>query len=81
MMYALYLGSDIITAPHSILKEWGEKGLPMPADDYVYDSRKLNDISYKDIDLSRDWQDYDINHDLTVKGMEKFSSDWNSLIK
>ena len=81
LMYALYLGSDIITAPYNILKEWGEKGLPMPADSYVYDSGKLSDIPYKDIDLSRNWKEYDINHDLTVKGIEKFSTDWNSLIK
>jgi len=81
LMYALYLGSDIITAPYNILKEWGEKGLPMPADNYVYDSGKLSDIPYKDIDLSRNWKEYDINHDLTAKGIEKFSADWNSLIK
>ncbi|MBI4849657.1 MAG: transaldolase [Nitrospirae bacterium] len=81
LMYALYLGSDIITAPYNILKEWGEKGLPMPTDDYVYDSGKLSDIPYKDIDLSRNWQEHDISHDLTIKGIERFSADWNSLIK
>jgi len=81
LMYALFLGSDIITAPYSILKEWGEKGLPMPGNDYVYNSKKLKDIPYKDIDLSKKWQEYDISHDLTDKGMEKFSADWNSLIK
>jgi len=81
LMYALYLGSDIITAPYNILKEWGQKGLPMPANDYEYNSRNLNDIPYKDIDLSRNWQEYDISHDLTIKGIEKFSADWNSLKK
>jgi len=81
LMYALYLGSDIITAPYNILKEWGQNGLPMPANDYEYNSRNLNDIPYKDIDLSRNWQEYDISHDLTIKGIEKFSADWNSLKK
>ncbi len=80
-MYALHLGSDIITAPYNILKEWGEKGLPMPGKDYIYDFNNLKDIPYKDIDLFRNWQEYDIRHDLTVKGMEKFSADWNSLVK
>lgn len=80
-MYALHLGSDIITAPYGILKEWGDKGLPMPAKDYLYTSHELKDIPYKDIDLSRSWQEYDINHELTVTGMEKFSYDWNSLIR
>jgi transaldolase len=79
-MYALHLGSDIITAPYAILKEWGEKGLPLPENDYVYNSGKLKAIPYKDIGLSKKWQEYDISHDLTARGMEKFSSDWNALI-
>jgi transaldolase len=81
LLCAIKLGSDIITAPFTILKEWAEKGLPMPKDDYVYDRGKLTAIPYQDIDLSKKWQEYDIFHDLTVKGMERFSADWNALIK
>jgi transaldolase len=81
LLYALKLGSDIITVPFKILKEWGEKGLPVPGDDYTYNSHGLKAIPYKDINLKKDWQEYDIRHELTVKGMEKFSADWNSLIK
>lgn len=81
LLYAIKLGSDIITAPFTILKEWGEKGLLMPGDDYMYDLHGLKAIPYKDIDLAKDWQEYDISHELTVKGMEKFSADWNDLIK
>jgi transaldolase len=81
LFYAVKLGSDIITAPFKVLKEWGEKGLPMPADHYAYNPPGLKSIPYRDIDLTKKWQDYDISHELTVKGMEKFSADWNSLIK
>jgi len=81
LLFAIKLGSDIITAPFGVLKEWGDKGLPMPKDDYVYDRGKLTAISYREVDLSRPWQEYDISHDLTVKGMERFSADWNALIK
>jgi transaldolase len=80
LLYALKLGSDIITAPYAILKEWAQKGLTMPSDDYAYDAKNLKPIPYQEIDLSRPWQDYNIAHDLTTKGMDKFSSDWNSLI-
>jgi signal peptidase I len=38
-------------------------------------------MPYRDIDLSKRWQEYDISHDLTSKGMERFSADWNLLIK
>jgi len=81
LLYALKLGSDIITAPFGILKEWGEKGLPMPGDDYVYRPGGLKSIPLKEIDLTKNWQSYDIRHELTDKGMERFSADWNALIK
>ena len=81
LLCAIKLGSDIITAPFTILKEWAEKGLPMPKGDYAYDRGKLTAIPYQDIDLSKKWQEYDISHDLTTKGMERFSADWNALIK
>jgi len=81
LLCAIKLGSDIITAPFRVLKEWADKGMPMPGNDYVYDADDLKPITYQDIDLSLDWDKYDIRHDLTEKGMEKFSADWNSLVK
>jgi len=81
LLYALRLGSDIITVPFNVLKEWGEKGLPLPKGDYVYDSENLKAIPFKEIDLTKNWQSYDIRHELTDKGMERFSADWNALIK
>jgi transaldolase len=79
-LYAIKLASDIITAPFNILKEWGQKGLAMPDPGYVYESRGLKPIGYEEIDMSRDWHEYDIRHELTDKGMQQFSRDWNSLI-
>jgi transaldolase len=81
MLYALQLGSDIITAPFKVLKEWGEKGLPVPGSDYTYNAGELNEIPYVDLDLNKSWQDFDISHELTDKGMASFSTDWNNLIK
>lgn len=81
LMAALWLGSDIVTAPFEVLKEWGEKGLPMPDAGYRYAPSGLQAIPYQKIDLSRDWRDYDIKHELTDKGMERFSQDWNALIR
>jgi transaldolase len=80
LLYAIKLGSDIITAPFPVLKEWGQKGLPLPGKDYAYDAKGLAPIPYEDIDLFREWEEYDLHHDLTGIGMEKFSHDWNSLI-
>ena len=81
LLYALLLGSDIITAPYEILKVWGEKGLPVPGPEYTYDAKGLRPIPYRELDLGKRWQEYDIRHELTDKGMEKFSADWNALIR
>lgn len=81
LLYALRLGSDIITAPFKTLKQWGENGLPIPSAGFVYNSHGLQAIPYRDVDLIKKWREYDIYHELTVKGMERFSADWNALIK
>jgi transaldolase len=80
-LYALRLGSDIITSPFKILKEWAEGKLRVPGNEYNYNSANLKTIPYRDIVLTKKWQEYDIRHELTDKGMARFSADWNSLIK
>jgi transaldolase len=80
-LYALKLGSDIITAPFETIKMWGEKGMPIPGNEYHYDTKGLKAIPFSEFDLSKPWESFDIHHDLTDKGMEKFSADWNALIK
>jgi transaldolase len=77
---SLALGADIITAPFKILEEWGKAGMPLPGPDYEYDAGDLKEIPYKELDLNQPWQSFDIHHDLTDKGIARFSSDWNALI-
>jgi transaldolase len=79
-LYALKLGSDIITAPFKILKEWGEKGMPV-VNDFIYAPTNFKAIPFKELDLEKHWEDFNISHDLTDTGIEKFSSDWNALLK
>lgn len=69
---ALKIGSDIITAPITILKEWAKTGMTIP---------KLKTIKYSEIAISKPWTRYNIAHELTEKGLQKFSNDWNELIK
>jgi transaldolase len=55
--------------------------MPIPGDDYRYDARLLKPIPYKEITLDKKWEDYDLRHELTAKGIDRFSDDWNKLIK
>lgn len=77
---ALALGSDIITSPAKILKEWAEKDFLVPDETYRYGAGKLKDIPRKEIDLSKDWEEFNITHELTDRGIDRFSEDWNALI-
>jgi len=79
-LYALQLGVDIITSPLKILKSWKDKGMPAPDRDYKYDVASLKDILYKELDLSKEWRSFNVAHELTDKGINRFSEDWNTLV-
>lgn len=79
-LHSLQLKADIITAPAKILREWAKKGKPLPNKNYKYNSGRLKNIPYKNLDLSKDWRKFDIRHELTQKGVESFCKDWNGLI-
>ncbi|MBI2484034.1 transaldolase [Candidatus Uhrbacteria bacterium] len=80
-LYALALQSDIITTPAKILHEWHEAGMPLAGDEFNYDSKELKPLPYQELDLARDWTEFDIQHELTDVGVEKFAADWNALIQ
>jgi len=87
-MYTLYLKSDLLTVPLNVLVEWYKSGMKIPdrkvdkefidQDDYF--TKKFDRINYEEIDLNRELIVYDIFHELTEKGVDKFAKDWNDLI-
>ncbi len=80
-MATLALGTDIITAPAKILREWAAAGMPVPDASYSYDAGKLTDFEYEEHDIEADWTGFNLNHELTESGIARFASDWNSLLK
>ena len=81
LIYAIHLGTDIVTAPFKVLKKWGEKGLPLPEENFMYNAGNLKPIPYEELDLNKDWSTFNISHELTDAGIERFASDWNSLLR
>lgn len=81
LLYALKLKSPIITLPFKVFKEWSETGFQVPEEGFAYAPSDLAAIPYKELDLTKKWTSFDIHHDLTDVGIEKFSADWNSLVK
>lgn len=79
MLASLAHSSDIITAPASVIRTWVEAGRP-DGSSYIYATKGLKTIPYKQVDLSKDWREFDSSHPLTNKGIERFAADWNALI-
>ncbi len=55
--------------------------MPEQIPNFKYQMLNAKPIEYQETDLSKDWQDYNIQHELTDKGIEKFAQDWNALIQ
>ena len=80
-LYALQLKSNIITTPFKIFQEWAEGGYKLPDEKYKYDSKNLKPIPYEEsIALGKNWKKYDLSHELTDKGIDRFFLDWNEII-
>lgn len=77
---AVKYGSDIITSPFKILQEWSATGKQSPEETFQY-KPLLKAIPYEELDLSLPWQSFDLHHELTDKGIDRFSADWNALIQ
>lgn len=66
---------DIMTVPFKILTEWNQQIDP----NFQYQP-DLASIEMQSIDLNQDWQTYNLEHELTTKGIEKFVADWKNLL-
>lgn len=80
LMQSLAVGADCITAPYTVLAEWASAGMPLPDEAFRYDAKGLEPIVAITPELSKNWQDYTVQHELTAKGVERFAQDWNQLL-
>ena len=80
LLYALQLKSNAVTVPLKIIQEWVDQELLLPDKNFLYNQNGLKPIPYQSIILGKDWRDYDIHHELTDLGVEKFMQDWRSII-
>lgn len=81
LLYNFKLGTDIATLPSKLIKQWKDAGVPRPDDKFNYHKGSSQDITYQELNLTKPWEEFDLQHNLTDKGLEKFANDWNSLIK
>ncbi len=85
LLYAFALEAELVTAPAKVLEEWANAEFPLPGEQFEYPAvdahgRPLTPIPYKELDLNAAWTSFDIRHDLTAKGIERFVKDYKSTI-
>ena len=86
LLCSFALGAQLATVPGKILEDWAAKGFPMPGPDFRYKAidaagKPLKAIPYNDLDLNLPWEGFNISHELTTKGIQKFVADYQSTLR
>jgi len=86
LLASFALDVELVTIPGKVLEKWATSSFPMPARDFTYkavgaDGQLLKPIPYKELDLHLPWQSFDITHELTTKGIQKFVADYRSTLQ
>jgi len=86
LLAAFSIGVELATVPAKVLVEWATRSFPMPDQAFRYKAvdatgKALREIPYKELNLTRAWQSFDIAHELTDSGIRKFVADYRSTLK
>jgi transaldolase len=86
LLASFALGCELATVPAKVLGEWAARAFPMPDRDFNYRAvnaggDSLRAIHYKELDLEVPWQSFDIAHELTNRGIQKFVADSRSTLR
>jgi transaldolase len=79
LFYSFVLDTELVTVPAKILELWANKNFPMPDKQFQYKSSG-RPIPYEELDLEQLWETFDIQHELTRKGIEKFAADYRATL-
>jgi transaldolase len=79
LLYCFSLETDLVTLPAKVLDDWARQGFPMPDGNFKY-MVIGKPILYQELVLDQSWQSFDIQHELTRKGIEKFVADYRATL-
>jgi transaldolase len=80
LLCSFHYGAELATVPATVLKEWVGQGMPLPGPTFSY-KPVGSEIKYENLNLNQPWDTFDIQHDLTTKGIQKFVADYKSTIR
>jgi transaldolase len=86
LLYSFALSAELVTVPVSVVDKWAATGFPMPDQEFRYkgtdpSGKPLKAIPYKELDFNRPWESFDIAHELTTTGIQKFVADYQSTLR
>lgn len=86
LLASFALNAELVTVPAKVIEKWAAGNFPMPDQNFSYkavggNGQPLKPIPYKELDLNLSWQSFDIAHELTTKGIQKFVADYRSTLK
>src|SRR5690242_11712292 len=79
LLYCFALETELVTVPAKVLEMWANRGFPIPDKQFRYKA-SAKSIPYEELDLERPWETFDIQHELTRKGIEKFAADYGATL-
>jgi transaldolase len=77
LLACFHLGVELATVPAKILDEWAAAGFPLPDQAFEYKPAG-NAIPYEQLSLDQPWERFQVAHELTRKGIEKFVADYDA---
>ena len=86
LLCSFALEAELVTVPARILEAWARKSFPMPDRHFAYkaigsNGEPLKPLPYKILRLSQPWENFDIAHELTTKGIQKFVEDYQNTLR
>src|SRR6516165_6672029 len=79
LLYCFSLEAELATVPAKVLEDWARNGFAMPGSDFKY-TPTGKPIVYQELTLDQPWQSFDIQHELTRQGIEKFVADYRATL-
>jgi len=79
LLYCFALQTELATVPGKILDQWANQNFPMPDETFGYRARG-KPIPFEDLDLEQPWESFNIQHELTRKGIENFVADYRATL-
>jgi transaldolase len=85
LLCSFAFGAELATAPLKVWEEWAAAKFTLPTQDFAYkaldkNGNKLKPIPYKQMDLTAAWENFNISHDLTTKGIKQFVADYKATL-